>query len=151
MARTNLEKAVDRLLVLYLLHDAFSRGNTDFIQDTKLQKLVFLSEWSMILERNKGLNFSFIKLAHGPFSQELETDARKLVRVGLVRARGLEPTAKANVVLEDFHHVIERNGSFTRYINETNDSFAGVSLKELLDVIYAMSMFRRRRLVILRM
>jgi uncharacterized protein YwgA len=138
MARTNVEKAVDRLLVLYLLHDAFSRRRTDFIQDTKLQKLVFLSERSMIDERDKGFNFSFIKLVHGPFSQELKADARKLVQVGLVKPRGLEPTAQATMIFEDFCHIIERNGSLTKHINEINDSFAGAGLRELLDVIYAM-------------
>ncbi|TSA43392.1 hypothetical protein D4R54_00920 [archaeon] len=125
--------------MLYLLHDAFSRNRTNFVQETKLQKLVFLSEWSMIGERNKGFNFRFIKLVHGPFSQELETDVAKLVKVGLVSNHGLEPTERADMIIEDFRDVIERNGSFTKYVNGTNDDFAGVSLKELLDVIYAMS------------
>jgi len=139
MARTNMEKAVDRLLVLYLLHDAFSRNRTNFVQKTKLQKLVFLSEREMIDERNKGFNFYFIKLVHGPFSQELETDLAKLVEVGLVNRRGLEPTERADMIIEDFRDVIERNGPFIKYVNGTNDGFAGVSLEELLDVIYAMS------------
>jgi len=139
MARTNVEKAVDRLLALYLLHDAFSRNRTNFIQETKLQKLVFLSEWRMIDERNKGFNFYFIKLVHGPFSQELETDVAKLIQVGLVNRRGLEPTGHADIILEDFRDVIERNSPFTKYIKAANDGFAGVSLKELLNVIYAMS------------
>jgi uncharacterized protein YwgA len=138
MARTAKEKAVDRLLMLYLLHDAFSRKGIGSVPETKLQKLVFLSERSMIGEREKGFNFYFIKLVYGPFSQELEGDAKKLLEVGLVRGRGLHPTESAKVVLEDFRDVIERNNSFTQHVNTTNDEFADIPLHQLLDIIHRM-------------
>lgn len=144
MARSAKEKATDQLLTLYLLDDAFSRKGTPSIPDTRLQKLVFLSERAMIDRREKGFNFRFIKLTYGPFSQELEGDAVRLVRLGLLHGRGLEPTEHAKAILEDFHDVIERNNSFTRHIRETNDKFVQIRLDRLLDIIHTMPWGRNR-------
>jgi len=139
MARTLREKATDRFLTAYLISDAFSRKQVSFLPATKLQKLVFLSEKPMINNRVKGFNFCFIKFLQGPFSQELEGDTAKLVQVGLIDDRWLEPTEQMKTLLEDFNELIDRNQSVFKYIRDTNDEFAPIPLDKLLDIIYAMS------------
>ncbi len=138
MARTLREKATDRFLTAYLINDAFSRKRIGFLPTTKLQKLVFLSEKPMIDNRVKGFNLYFIKLVHGPFSQELEGDIMKLAQVGLVEDRWLEPTEQMKTLLEDFNNLIDRNRPFFEYIKNTNDKYAPLSLERLLTIVYAM-------------
>jgi len=138
MARTLKEKATDCLLTIYLVHDAFSRENVRFLHETRLQKLVFLSEKMMIDERKKGFNFYFIKLIHGPFSQELKNGYEKLVETGFLQDFGLKPTDSAKLILQDFHDVLKRNRPFLDKINEVNDNFATMDLQPLLRRIYAM-------------
>jgi uncharacterized protein YwgA len=138
MARTLRDRAIDHFLTLYLINDAFSRKNLILLPSTKLQKLVFLSEKNMIDKREKGFNFYFIKLIHGPFSQELENDVSKLVQDGYINDMGLKPTENTPAVLEDFNDIIERNRVFFRKVDAVNDDFAPMSLQKLLRIIYAM-------------
>jgi uncharacterized protein YwgA len=138
MVRTFKDKAIDYLLTIYLINDAFSRRNLRFLSETKLQKLVFLSEKSMIDERQKGFNFYFIKLTHGPFSQELRRTVEKLLQTRFLNDFRLEPTDNVKLILEDFQGVIERNQTFFQKIDTVNDRFARMGLEQLLDVVYAM-------------
>lgn len=136
MARTSKDKAVDRFLTLYLVNDAFSRKGLRSLPATRLQKLVFLSEWPMIRERKKAFNFYFIKLIHGPFSQELKEDSRKLVQAKLLQGQWFVPTGNAKLLLDDFRDLVERNESFVQYIRSVNDVCAQIPLKQLLAMIY---------------
>lgn len=124
MTRTLKEKAIDYFLTLYLVDDAFSRLKIGFLPDTKLQKLVFLSEKSMIHEREKGFNFNFIKLTHGPFSQELKTSYDNLSQIGILGEFGLTPTTNSKIILEDFQEIIKRNTTFFQKITTVNNDFA---------------------------
>ena len=92
----------------------------------------------MIDKREKGFNFYFIKLIHGPFSQELENDVSKLVQDGYINDMGLKPTENTQAILEDFNDIIERNHVFFRKVDAVNDNFAPMSLQKLLRIIYAM-------------
>jgi len=139
MARTLKDKAVDRFLTLYLVNDAFTRKGLRSLPATRLQKLVFLSEWPMIKEHKKAFNFYFIKLIHGPFSKELGGDARKLVQARLLQRHWFVPTRNARLLLDDFCDLIERNESFVQHIRTANDVCAQVPLKQLLDMIYGLS------------
>ena len=143
MARTPKEKAVDSLLTLWLVDDAFSRKDLKFLSETKLQKLVFLSEKSMIDEREKGFNYYFIKLTHGPFSQELRSNMNKLLQIRYLNDFGLNLTGLAHSVLQDFQDVIERNPVFFQKICRVNDQFAPMPLPQLLRIVYAMPWGRR--------
>jgi uncharacterized protein YwgA len=138
MVRTLKDKAMDYFLTVYLVNDAFSRRNIRFLSETKLQKLVFLSEKSMIDEREKGFNFYFIKLTHGPFSQELRSTLEKLLQTRFFNDFGLKPTHNAKLILEDFQDVIERNHTFFQKITIVNDRFATMPLERLLNTIYEM-------------
>lgn len=142
MARTPKEKAIDYLLTIYLINDAFSRRNLTRLYETKLQKLVFLSEKSMIDEREKGFNFYFIKLDYGPFSPELRNSLSDLIQTGFLTEK-LKPKGGARLVLEDFRDVIERNRTFFQKIDGINESFARMPLRKLLGIIYSMPWGRR--------
>jgi uncharacterized protein YwgA len=144
MARTLIDKAIDQFLTLYLINDAFCRKNLLHLQNTKLQKLVFLSEKAMIDEREKGFNFYFVKLIHGPYSQELENDVSKLIQNGLINDMRLKPTRNAQIILEDFGELILRNETFLTKVNAVNDRFARLPLQRLLRIIYAMPWGKRR-------
>jgi len=137
MVRTAQERAIDCLLTTYVIDDAFSRCELQSMPETMLQKLVFLSERSMIRERKKGFCFRFVKLKYGPFSQELKDSLGGLKKTGLVGSR-LAPTPPLGVLLQDFRDVIERNKIFFQEISQVNDAYAGMSLRELLNTVYAM-------------
>lgn len=139
MARTLLEKAIDQFLTLYLINDAFCRWDLPLLPNTKLQKLVFLSEKAMIDEREKGFNFYFIKLIHGPFSQELENDLGKLVENGFIDDKELRPTSNTKAILDDFGDMVLKNPTFLEKVNIVNKQFAGMPLHKLLEIVYAMS------------
>ena len=144
MARTLLDKAIDQFLTLFLINDAFCCWDLPLLPNTKLQKLVFLSEKEMIDEREKGFNFYFIKLIHGPFSQELENDLGKLVENGFIDDRELRPTSNAKVILDDFGDMILRNPLFLEKVKVVNVQYAGLPLQKLLEIIYAMPWGKRR-------
>jgi len=137
MARNIQEKISDRLLLLYLLDNAWKVGKIEGI--TKVQKLVFLSEWAMLDEREKGFNYNFIKLIHGPYSQQLQReDVPRLIRAGLINDYNLSPTERAKIILSDFKELFERNKSFIEKIEEVNREYAKIPLQKLLQIVYDM-------------
>jgi uncharacterized protein YwgA len=138
MVRTTREKVVDSLLTLYLLRDAFSRIEVGCVEATRLQKLVFLSELPMILQRKQGFNFRFIRLTYGPYSQELENEANRLVKAGLLDGMSMQPTESAVSILEHFHEVVHRNDAFFGLVRQTNDDWARMDLDLLLRTVHEM-------------
>jgi uncharacterized protein YwgA len=147
MARTLKDKAIDYFLTTYLVDNAFSCYDISFLEDTKLQKLIFLSEKSMIDERRKGFNFYFIKLIHGPFSYELKRSYDTLSQINFLNDFGLTPTIHTQMVLEDFHDLIERNRVFFQTIDRVNEQYARIPLKRLLQIVYAMPWGRGSRTI----
>jgi uncharacterized protein YwgA len=138
MARTPLDKVTDHFLISYLINDAFSRRRLRFLPETKLQKLVFLSEKSMVDERKKGFNFYFIKLTHGPYSAELKSELERLIQIGYLDDFGLRPTASLRLIIEDFQNVVDKNQTFFQKIQRVNDAYALMPLRSLLKNIYSM-------------
>lgn len=137
VTRNPIEKFVDRLLLLYLINNAREVGIVEGI--TKIQKLVFLSEWAMLDGRQKGFNYNFIKLIHGPYSEELQRqDIKRLVLWGVLEGLSLLPTEKGELILEDFQSLFDRNRIFIQQIEETNQEFAIIRLRRLLPKVYRM-------------
>ena len=136
MARTVPDKLIDKLLLLYLVEDTLK--HIRFLIETKLQKLVFLSELLMFRKEEKGFNYTFIKLDYGPFSQEVRRDLGKLIEQAILFERGLRPTKQANFILEDFQNVFERNRPFIEKIEKTTKKYARVPTKKLVRRVHAM-------------
>lgn len=140
--KTSVEKLADQLLLLYLIDDVSKR--TPFVPETKVQKLVFISEREMLRNSEKGFNYYFIKLLYGPYSAELDNDLNSLVQSKIVEA---EPTGRgANIVstqrcaniLRDFNDLIRRNQIFVRRISDINRRFGILGFKRLLNSVYHM-------------
>jgi hypothetical protein len=107
--------------------------------------LTFLAEWEMLDKRQKGFNYSFIKLTFGPYSSDLERDIKFLENSGLVKlvpidqkTRIFKPTEYGGKILTVFQDIFNRNRSFTQKIAEVNSNFAGLTLDELLKFVYSL-------------
>lgn len=134
--RTPYENVIDRFLLLYVIAESSER--TFRFGKTKLQKYTFLSEWRMIDERKKGLNFNFIKLVHGPYSGELDSDLTDLAIYGLVSDPELQLTNMGHRILEDFSELLEQNKPIISTIDQVITRFGRYSLNRLLRYIYSL-------------
>jgi len=144
--RTLYENIVDRFLLLYIISES-SEIAPDFGK-TKLQKLAFLSEWQMLDQRIKGLNYNFIKLVHGPYSSELDNDLTDFAKYDLVIDPWLNPTNRGYSILEDFSELVEQNEYFIMIINQIISRFARLSLKRILSYVYSRPHPYRKNLTI---
>lgn len=135
MARTYEEELIDQFLLLFLVYDANKTGKD--IKRTKIHKLTFLSEWSMINKKIKGFTYTFIKLKHGPFSSEVKKDLSNLVENKLLD-RGLELTDRGIEIVGIFWEVLKRNKKAIQKIIDTNKEYAGWSLGPLLEYVYSL-------------
>lgn len=144
MARTSEEKTIDRLLTLYSINECYEQCKVRALSETKLQKLVFLSEKSLIDQRIKAFNYRFIRLLHPTFSKELSNDLASFVRMGYLREPWLERTSRMKMILEDFSSVLERNSHVTRVIDEVVSTYADIPTNRLVEMVYKMPWARNR-------
>lgn len=144
--RTLYENVVDRFLLLYLISEASECAPN--LGKTKLQKLTFLSEWKLIDDRNKGFNYNYIKLVHGPYSGELNNDLTDLAIHNLVNDPRLYPTDVGYRILEDFSELLEQNEPFILTINQVISRFVMLSLNKLLAFVYSLQHPYRKNLTI---
>jgi len=139
--RSEEEKLTDLLLLLYLIWNSQKRGYV-ILGETKLQKLVFLAERQMLGKRYKGFNYNFARLDFGPYSSELKRDLNLLLECNLViddPRKGFVVSRKGEVVLKEVSPLFERYKEFLEIIEEVNEKYAGLSLDELLELVYSMS------------
>jgi len=126
---------VNKLLLLYLIN----RGEGRLREETRLQKLVFLSERHMLGKRMRGFTYVFIKLLYGPYSRELARDLENLDTLNYVDyspGRGYFVTLRGKKISEKFSHVIMQNKNFFEIIDDVIDKFSLKELKELLEYVY---------------
>ena len=137
MTRSPREKLTDRVLLLYMLKKASEIDSS--LGFTKVEKLVFLSEWAMIANREKGFNYRFIKLTYGPYSDQLlREDLHRLITSRIVEGLTLSPTEIGMAILNDFKEIFSRNEIFIQIIDRTVEEYARMSLSELLHIVYSM-------------
>lgn len=138
MAKTPKEKGIDRLLTSYVVNECEETFGIHSLSETKLQKLVFLSEKKMIDQQLKGLNYSYIKFLHGPFSSELRSDLVRLSGITFIKEPYISGTRNLRLLIADFSEVFERNCSIINTIDSTLKKWAPLSLKEILKRVYRM-------------
>jgi len=139
MARTRKEKMIDRLLTLYVIGKCRTDHNIRNMSETKMQKLVFLSEKQLIDNRCKAFNYRFIKLLHPTYSEELKTDLINLRRLGFLDGRPwYRENRKARNFLEDFHHVFENNRHIAESVDYVLASYAPIPTNHLVKRINEM-------------
>jgi hypothetical protein len=144
MVRTSEEKTIDRLLTLYSINECYEQRKVRGLSETKIQKLVFLSEKSLIDQRIKAFNYRFIRLLHPTFSKELSNDLTSFIRMGCLREPWLERTSKMKMILEDFSSIFERNSHVTRAIDAIVSTYAGIPTNRLVEMVYKMPWARNR-------
>jgi len=139
MARTSEEKAVDRLLTLYLINECYRTHNLRVLSETKLQKLVFLTEKELIDTRIKALNYRFVKLLHPTYSSELSSDLNHFVRMKYLTEPWFGRSAKMRLILEDFNEVFERNHHLLNIIDNVLMRYANIRTNRLVNLVFRMT------------
>jgi len=132
--RSPLEEVIDRILLMYLINKATNCGDID--GDTKLQKLVFLSERKMVLSKLKGFNFYFYMFLHGPFSRELEDDLGVLQEWGAYLPDEHMLTSAGRKAIELIPEIWSRNGNIISNIDGIANRFAQQSLRSIRAYVY---------------
>lgn len=138
MARTLREKVIDRLLSLYIIEKCQRDFNVPSMSETKMQKLVFLAEKKLIDSKCKGFNYRFIKLLYPTYSEELENDLKDLAQLRLLDGPYYSRNEKTQMILEDFHDVLERNGEIKQAIDSTLEKYASVPTEQLVHMVRGM-------------
>jgi len=139
--RSFREILADRLLLLWLLYDAMKYKS---FGDTKAHKLAYLSEWSMVDNREKGFNYDFVKLPYGPYSEQLQKDIVWLEEQRLVEpipvkeGKLFHDSRFGRKLLNDFHPLFLRNNLFTIKIANVNSKYASKNSTELVKIVHAL-------------
>ena len=137
---------INHLFLLYTL-DRFERG----IKITKLQKIIFLSQWNGNDKGYQTAGFKFIKYYHGPFSREIDPAIQGLTQNHMVRVsvrppkgddpydsqiKTIAPLEQSSDMLKTCEPLIRKNravfGIFDRIIDYVKDK----SLDWILEHIY---------------
>lgn len=132
MARTLKEKVIDRLLSLYVVDRCHSEHSIEYVSETKLQKLIFYSERKLNRCRCKAFNYRFIKLKFPTFSPDLRTDLGTLSEYKMLNGPYFRESKKAQMILEDFQELFDKNSEIMDIINSQVDSKAPIPTERLV-------------------
>lgn len=128
------QKIIDRLLLLYLYKRVTDQSR--ITGDTKLQKLAFLSEKSMLDRDANGLHYKFFRWEHGPMSKEVYEDREFLEENDMVSQHWGKINKKGRDILEQASPVLEENQSFLDDIDTVIDEYGKHSGGSLKDIVY---------------
>lgn len=142
--RNNRERLTDALFSLVLLDLCASESGV--IGDRlKVTKIIFLATFELLNRQIKGLNYSFYRYAHGPFTTELYETWGELCWMGYLDV----PTgAKSEITVTDSGHIaasryLQRlealdNAPIINVFKQVCDSYASLGTNELLKHVYEM-------------
>ncbi|WP_152415908.1 type II toxin-antitoxin system antitoxin SocA domain-containing protein [Halovivax asiaticus] len=131
------DRLVDRLLLLHLF-DRVSETSR-ITGDVKLQKLVFLSENSLVQEGIDGLKYSFFRWEHGPMSKEVYEDHEYLCENRFVSEESGEILSQGKEVLDQATPVLSDNSDIVREINLTIEKYGDIPGYKLKNIVYDMN------------
>ena len=103
MARDIKDQVIDKFLSSYIINK-FDENYGGYLSETKLQKLIFLSEKKLIDKRIKALNYNYIKFYHGPFSNALRNDIATFAENSLIEEPYLN---SSNTILSEYFTDLE--------------------------------------------
>lgn len=132
MARTIQEKAIDRLLTLYVVNRCSTKHNIKNISETKMHKLMFYSEKKLIEKRIKALNYRFVKVLYPTFSDEHRTDLNEMAQLGFLDGPFFSENNNTRMILEDFQEVLDNNRAITSLIDSEVDKYAPIPTEKLV-------------------
>jgi len=104
-------------------------------------KLVFLSEYLMVMKNMKGFNFFFNIYKRGPSSMELLKILDHLVDRGLIEKdrSGYSLKKDGKLTIDDFIHSKSENKQFFGIIDEVVNEYGKLDTEKLLAKIYKMN------------
>lgn len=137
MARSERERLIDRLLTTYIINQCEIEHDVH-LSETKLQKLVFLSEKKLIEDKIKALNYQYMKFLHGPYSNELRSDLSVFSDISYLKGPFINGTPRLRWIIEDFRETFDRNPVIINYIEDVLEEYAGIPTNRLLEIVYAM-------------
>jgi len=144
MVRTSEDKTIDQFLTLYVINECYKTYNLRGLSETKLQKLIFLSEKKLIDQSWKALNYNFMKFFHGPFSSELRSNLERFVELNYINEPWLKFTNNLTVMLDDFNDLLIKNRDFIKKIDKVLETYAKIPTDKLLRLVYKMPWGRGR-------
>ena len=137
--RNLIEWVTDNLLLLQLCSIASLRKS---LLETRMQKIVFLTQADLWQNKVGGFDYNFEKWDHGPFSMELRDDQRQLRQTGLLSytQRGFRVRPRGIELLKEFNDMFERNTYVVDKIQKYSDNimeFTKKEFKKMLDFVYS--------------
>jgi len=132
MVRTNQEKTVDRLLTLYIIHRCRTKHGLSCISKTKMHKLLFYAQKTLIDNKIKAMSYSFVKVLHPTFSSELRSDLTDLTEQGFLNGDYYREQEKAERVLKDFQGIFDNNSLIKLLIDREIDQYAPMETSVLV-------------------
>lgn len=139
LARTLKEKVIDQFITGYVINECYNTYNVTFLSETKLQKLVFLSERKLISQRIKALNYSYLAYKRGPFSFEVRHDFEKYKLIENIDDQYINSIDNINKIIADFSDILKRNDEIINRIDRVLKQYAFLDLDELLERVYNLS------------
>lgn len=141
MAGRNLGEWVsDQLLLLYVIENAAERRR---LHITRIHKILFLTELETWSKGFGGLDYAFIRLKRGPFSNEVRGDLERLHKRNIVRRyhnnRAFKLKKEGRDILREAEPFFTKNKHIFPMIEKNLDyvmEFPFVS--SLLEIIYEM-------------
>ena len=148
-----IQPLVNHLLLLYTVNK-FDRG----IKITRLQKIMFLSQWNGNEKGYQNAGFTFIRYKYGPFSRGIDPVITNLAATGLVRKAIIRkgwndrldsqtnmtfPLEEAATLIKRCKPIIKKNRSAFGTFDKIISYLGSLPLKKLLHSIYAMEVGQR--------
>jgi len=129
------EIIADRILLLYLIDKTNREAKLYGI--TKLMKLAFLSEYSMVKRNVKGFNYSFFKWRLGAFTPEIYDDFDKMISNDIIAEQwGIDVTERGREILSECSEIFEKNKSILEFVKEVVNKYANKTTNEILKYVY---------------
>lgn len=127
------EQVLDKLLLIYLIEKA----NKYINGMTKLQKIVFTSEWTMVNKKIKAFNYDIFKYKQGPYSFQLEEDIKYLEKNNLIEIeKVITVTDRGKEILLRLKDNIKRNRNVVRIIDSIVETLSRKNLDDILKMVY---------------
>jgi len=145
--RTAEEVTVDRFLLMFLISTA--NKIRSLWGKTKLEKLVYCSQYGMMKTRIKGFNYYFYRWHFGPYSEQVYEDLAAFSECGFVAHKvesgEIAVTPKGLRILHQFDDVINDNAAICAIIRETAEDYKEYSADKIKEAIYETLVFGSKK------
>ncbi|MCJ7609716.1 Panacea domain-containing protein [Candidatus Bathyarchaeota archaeon] len=146
--RTEAEATIDRFLLLSLIQEA--HRTRSLWGKTKLEKLVYLSQYALEKMKTKAFNYYFYKWHYGPFSDQIYRDLDGLTQCGVIRLRSrnndeMVSTTSGIQLLETYSDILKKNRDIYEPIEEIVLDHKDYTADEIKEEIYNTVVFYDRR------